>query len=984
MKPIGALLFGLIFGGAGLAVFLHAGRNEAFGLVHIVPGLFVLFGSVLLWTALRGFIDAARLRGSSLRVDPKVTDAGEAVRVTLVVRNEGLVERVVRFALVEQRHDEGWSDEREIVVSAKIQSGLLQAHARIDMPQDASAGTGTSRWLVRAEIAGLSYAPLEQSIDVRPLTIRRSGSGGLSALPSQSLATSSLPRRDTPLLPELRPASPPLEWAGSQTATRVLGAVLLVFGVGFAYAPLRNLRLPRDLSRWFELGELLFHLPFVVGGLVVALLGLVVLTLRTHVRVSQEGINSTWTTLFIFSRRQHVAPNDVQALRPTVTSRTTTGGGASTYRYSLGVQTAQGVSSLETATSKSVDSAELRELAHRVAAALGRHNLAYDPTPATANRGLSSHSSAPTGERQTWFSGKLRTLLGAVMAMGFVGFALMFASAWMGSNNDLSETKLSDSTSATAAWKSVATELVSASKLDDVTANSAVGIADASVAMTAGFAPLPESTRSLIEPSGSRFSFADKAGSIKVVAAAQWNFSGDTLSIRFERVDIDYASISCQWSKCEALQHVRLQLKNVAHEGATDDESQSWTSEPIRMDPPIAFGERRTLRTLSFEVPLLHGVSRDRLARASLPFVTPRVELGTMSADGNSSVTPLGLQRGLLFATSRVPQGRALPCARAVPLNYLVMWDCPVESERAVLALKGLGALNAAQTHPLWQTETLPLHFAVERGDVDTVARLLSAGANANQLDRHGETPLGVAVWRGQHVIAKTLLNAGAQAELIRRFDDGQRNRSPLHSAVYECDPAMATLLLAHGADPMTVADAGWSALALSLVYPQRTAVAEAIIAAREIDVNVPIPFPSTGWASQGAGSSPFLIAATYNSANTVRMLMKHGGDPKRPGPWGFPVGHFAAYFGHVETLEAMRQSGVDLLQPIARDRPHAGGTYLMHTVHGGKQAAIEYMLKLGADPKQKDAEGRDAIDHAMNYKHFAIAAKLKAGWLKN
>ena len=35
-------------------------------------------------------------------------------------------------------------------------------------------------------------------------------------------------------------------------------------------------------------------------------------------------------------------------------------------------------------------------------------------------------------------------------------------------------------------------------------------------------------------------------------------------------------------------------------------------------------------------------------------------------------------------------------------------------------------------------------------------------------------------------------------------------------------------------------------------------------------------------------------------------------------------------------------------------------------------------MLNLGADPNLKDAQGKTAFDHAVDYRHVAIAAKLR------
>ena len=52
-----------------------------------------------------------------------------------------------------------------------------------------------------------------------------------------------------------------------------------------------------------------------------------------------------------------------------------------------------------------------------------------------------------------------------------------------------------------------------------------------------------------------------------------------------------------------------------------------------------------------------------------------------------------------------------------------------------------------------------------------------------------------------------------------------------------------------------------------------------------------------------------------------------------------------------------------------------------MHAVHGGRDNVIGSLVKLGADPAQKKANGRTAGDHAIEYKRILMAAKLKAGW---
>ena len=485
------------------------------------------------------------------------------------------------------------------------------------------------------------------------------------------------------------------------------------------------------------------------------------------------------------------------------------------------------------------------------------------------------------------------------------------------------------------------------------------------------------------------FSFQDKIGSTRANVSGRWDIEPDRLVIFFDRIDVDYASVGCKWSKCDAISHLQLRLHNVAGKHQAGDEGWDWRSTAVPIDPPIKLGERRSLGEISFEIPLLPATAErggaKGLARSSLPFLQPRIELGDAAKDSAQGMLPLGLLRGLPFASSTVPAVRKPPCAREPSVNEAIAWGCSVELVSAVAVLSdapnapenyAVSAVNRKQDAPGRFTELPPLLAAIVAADELAVAALIAAGADVNLVSENGETPLASAVWRGSKPIVEMLLNADANVNLAVNPRTGKPIATALLSAAYESDADLALMLINRAADPTARADTGWSPLALALTKTHGTPLVKAMLKG-SADVNKPITFVSNAhWGGQPANA--LLIAISYNSHHTVRYLLSIGADATRPGPWGFPVGHFAPFYGFTETMDALRESGIDLLKPIAADRPHAGATYLMHAVHGGKMHSVDYMLKLGADPKHKDAQGKTAFDHALDYRHVVIAAKLR------
>src|SRR5437867_372861 len=91
---------------------------------------------------------------------------------------------------------------------------------------------------------------------------------------------------------------------------------------------------------------------------------------------------------------------------------------------------------------------------------------------------------------------------------------------------------------------------------------------------------------------------------------------------------------------------------------------------------------------------------------------------------------------------------------------------------------------------------TTALHWAVRRGDLDSIDALLQAGAQVSAATRYGVTPLYAACVNGNPAIIERLLKAGADPKAA--LPDGE---TALMTAARSGKPEAIKVLVAHGAD---------------------------------------------------------------------------------------------------------------------------------------------------------------------------------------
>lgn len=112
---------------------------------------------------------------------------------------------------------------------------------------------------------------------------------------------------------------------------------------------------------------------------------------------------------------------------------------------------------------------------------------------------------------------------------------------------------------------------------------------------------------------------------------------------------------------------------------------------------------------------------------------------------------------------------------------------------------------------------------AVRGGDVESALRELKAGADPNEPDHRGCSPLALAAKHSTLEMVESLLAAGADP------DGGEREKAsnPLMWAAWRNEKRMVAVLLEAGADPDAVDEGGRAALMIAADYGRENALLE-------------------------------------------------------------------------------------------------------------------------------------------------------------
>lgn len=174
-------------------------------------------------------------------------------------------------------------------------------------------------------------------------------------------------------------------------------------------------------------------------------------------------------------------------------------------------------------------------------------------------------------------------------------------------------------------------------------------------------------------------------------------------------------------------------------------------------------------------------------------------------------------------------------------------------------------ALTAVPSH------AAPIHDAARDGDIATLERLLSEGANVNAKDAMVGSPLHMAAMTGQSEAARILLEHGARADLA----GGMAGQTPLQIAV-TTSAEIASMLLENGAD----------------------------VGKADLE-----------------GNTPLHLAAAAGNIEVVRTLLDHGADLRAPNSSGLTAVEFAGAGGYFDIVDLLVDLGTfpdDPVEPVS------------------------------------------------------------------
>jgi uncharacterized protein len=231
------------------------------------------------------------------------------------------------------------------------------------------------------------------------------------------------------------------------------------------------------------------------------------------------------------------------------------------------------------------------------------------------------------------------------------------------------------------------------------------------------------------------------------------------------------------------------------------------------------------------------------------------------------------------------------------------------------------------------------LLFAARSGDLESTGLLVEAGANVNDADAWGVSATSLAAHSGFTDVVIFLLQKGADPNLAGP------GFTPLHEAIMRRDEKMVAALLDHHADANTP---------LTTWTPTRRS---------SKDFN---------FAPELVGASPFWLAARFGEPVVMRLLLKHGADPR---------------FVHHGDRMVEGKGGIgyehrpDVTTALMAAVGMGGGAAWVDVPRGEREAlvldAVKLTVELGVDVNAANVDGRTALDGANALKYPSVVSFL-------
>uniref|UniRef100_A0AAX7SKW3 Ankyrin repeat domain 52a n=1 Tax=Astatotilapia calliptera TaxID=8154 RepID=A0AAX7SKW3_ASTCA len=264
-----------------------------------------------------------------------------------------------------------------------------------------------------------------------------------------------------------------------------------------------------------------------------------------------------------------------------------------------------------------------------------------------------------------------------------------------------------------------------------------------------------------------------------------------------------------------------------------------------------------------------------------------------------------------------------------------------------------------------------PLHAAAASGHIEIVKYLLRMGADVSnysssgctlfifQIDEpngFGNTALHVACYMGQEAVATELVNHGANVNQPNKC-----GYTPLHLAAVSTNGALCLeLLVNNGADVNQQSKEGKSPLHMAAIHGRFTRSQILIQNGGEID------------CVDKYGNTPLHVAAKYGHELLISTLMTNGADTLFA---HCPTGQLYSIVSSM-SKEHVLSAGFDINTP-----DNFGRTCLHAAASGGNVECLNLLLSSGTDLNKRDIMGRTPLHYAAaNGRYQCTVTLVSAG----
>ncbi|CAH1786174.1 unnamed protein product [Owenia fusiformis] len=281
----------------------------------------------------------------------------------------------------------------------------------------------------------------------------------------------------------------------------------------------------------------------------------------------------------------------------------------------------------------------------------------------------------------------------------------------------------------------------------------------------------------------------------------------------------------------------------------------------------------------------------------------------------------------------------------SVPANRSLSTELVQATERGdTSAVKKV--LRSTNVNPdlKWKPEQRsPLQMACGYGQHTVVEELLTAGADANQIDNGGRTPLHEAC-QGGHARCVSLL-----LEYVQDFDRQDRDgQSAVHIAAFQGELKCLVLLADRGAQLILEDSKGRQPSHLAAMRNHKKVLE--FLFERGVDLE----------CTDDLGKLPLHCAAQFGGIESVVSLLERDSDLTLGDNMGNLPGHYAAWHDRLDCLRFLVKQGTSLIATQGE------GKTLAHVaaLHGAVNV-LHWLYEKSVDPNIKDMYGCTAGHYA-------------------